>query len=346
MIDRRQFLGAGALWWLGCDGTRVAATRVDARPPDTARDPLPAGDGRPPALVAEVAPFAFHSGFWLNLHHFLYAQAAGENEALPNAAEIARDADALGAEGRAALADGVNAYRARFGTRDLLFDDQLGAIKASLAAGEMATAPPVPPAETALGELLARAAGPYGAGVWPKHDAENRRWVAAASETVRAHGAGIMADLARWYRAPWPAGQVRVDVCRSANWAGAYTSLAPVLIVIASADARNQDSYALEILFHESSHAMMGPLRAALAAECARQGKAEPRNLWHAILFYSSGAAVAARVPGHVPYVDRENIWRHGWQAYRPALAAAWQPYMDGKRTFEAALAELVRTVA
>jgi hypothetical protein len=91
---------------------------------------------------------------------------------------------------------------------------------------------------------------------------------------------------------------------------------------------------------------MMGPLRKAIAAECTRQGKPEPRNLWHAILFYSSGAAVAARIRGHVPYVDRGNLWQYGWQSYRPAIVAAWQPYMDGKRPFEEALAELIRALA
>ncbi|HET6268300.1 MAG TPA: hypothetical protein VFG11_11330, partial [Acidobacteriota bacterium] len=32
-------------------------------------------DKAPPATVATVYPFEFHSGFWINLHHFLYEQA-------------------------------------------------------------------------------------------------------------------------------------------------------------------------------------------------------------------------------------------------------------------------------
>jgi len=39
-----------------------------------------------------------------------------------------------------------------------------------------------------------------------------------------------------------------------ANNTGAYTTLDPLRVTIASTDARNQGSAALEVLFHEASH--------------------------------------------------------------------------------------------
>src|SRR5205807_764419 len=147
------------------------------------------------------------------LHHFLYGIAATGDEALPTAAELAHELETLPAAERAPLAAAIAAYREHFGTRDLLDDPELAAIKASLAAGETAAFPALPPSSSEapasvpnLGALLAQAAEPYRVRLWPAHEAQNRRWVDAAAGLLRAHGAGIVADLERWYRTPWPTG--------------------------------------------------------------------------------------------------------------------------------------------
>ena len=49
---------------------------------------------------------------------------------------------------------------------------------------------------------------------------------------------------------------------------GAYTSLNPIHVTISSHDARNQDIYGFEVLFHESSHALAGGVTQAIAAAC------------------------------------------------------------------------------
>jgi fructose/tagatose bisphosphate aldolase len=53
------------------------------------------------------------------------------------------------------------------------------------------------------------------------------------------------------------ASAIRVDAVAYANWAGAYTTLYPTRPTISTLNSANQETAALEIVFHGSSHAMM-----------------------------------------------------------------------------------------
>ena len=55
--------------------------------------------------------------------------------------------------------------------------------------------------------------------------------------------------LAEIYQSKWPKEKIRVEVCAFANSAGAYTTLDPLHVTIASTDPRNQGSDALGVLF-------------------------------------------------------------------------------------------------
>ncbi len=80
-----------------------------------------------------------------------------------------------------------------------------------------------------------------------------------------------------------------MDVAAYANLAGAYTTLDPLRVTIASLDSRNQDAEALEVLFHEASHGIAEPVQDAIIRECRQRDKAIPRDLWHALIFYTTG---------------------------------------------------------
>lgn len=295
--------------------------------------------------VVELPPFSLHSGMWMNLHHYLYGQAASGDEAVPGSDHRAAGWKKLAEPEQRLWRAAIDTYGKSWATNDLLFNPELSEIKASLLAQEQSEqiALPAPP----LGELLSGLASSYRHDVWPTHHQRNLEWMTAARPLVTQHGQAIMKRLSTLYRTPWQKESARVDVCMSANWAGAYTSTRPAThIVIASDDDRNQGAYALEILFHEASHAMIFPIKEAVKAEASRQGVEEPPNLWHAILFYSSGRAVAELLPGHQIYADREKLWQGQWEKYRAPLGDAWQKYMDGQDSFENALAAVVRAVS
>ena len=152
--------------------------------------------------------------------------------------------------------------------------------------------------------------------------------------------------------------RIRVDVTSYASATGAYTTLEPLRVSVSSVDARNQGPEALEVLFHEASHGIADSVQDAIFRECRQREKPIPRDLWHALLFYTTGevirpvalnAADSARAPssgssysGYVPYAVREGLYKRGWENYLRVLTQYWQPYLDGNVTFEDSIAHMV----
>jgi hypothetical protein len=182
---------------------------------------------------------------------------------------------------------------------------------------------------------------------------------------VREQGVGLSERLADIYQTRWPKERIRVDVCAYANTAGAYTTLDPLRVTIASTDMRNQGAEAFEVLFHEASHSIALPVETAISRECKQRDKPIPRNLWHALIYYTTGevlrpimkgqpepekgggeapkpAAATPAKPNIVPYELRDILTQRGWEQYHLLLVMYWQPYLDGKVNFEDAIAHLV----
>jgi len=276
----------------------------------------------PQAPSPPSSPFAFHVGFWLSLHLRLYGESGPRG-----AREPLDDPDWQAALG---------AYRAAYPDRGplaLLTDGTLTALGRKLADT---------PDDAAVDDpVLTKAAPVYRAKRWPEDRARAQAWIAGVDKLIAVHGATLTRELAKAYRTPWPATPMRVEVVPYATFAGAYTILEPTLISVSGRDERNQGNDGLEIVFHEASHALMGPLAEALGRTCP----AAPRQLWHAVLFYTTGQIVARVLgPGYVPYADKQKLWDR--LPGREALRVEWQPYLDGQRSFDEGIARLCATVA
>ena len=242
-----------------------------------------------------------HSGFWVNLHHFLYLQArltkgnpaatdTGRGEAPPT--EKPASLVNFPAEEIRAWQDAVAFYAKDLAGRDLLLNGDMENINNRLSAMEScADLAGKSSAECRSGlqpDLVAaldHAAQVYREHWWADQDRANREWIARVAPMVQQMGVELSEQLADVYQRPWPAGQLRVDVVGYAGPFGAYTSLGPAHVTISSHDARNQGIYGFEVLFHESSHALAGGVTEAIAQEFRQRDKPIPRDLWHALLF-------------------------------------------------------------
>lgn len=335
-----------------------------AAPTARAQTPVP-GQGstdRPvidfPRRLGPLPVFEFHSGFWLNLHHVLYLQARLRAEkpttrsqlnTPPPSGELLALGD-LSPEERRAWLQAVGAYQRSAATRDLLFDSAMVRMKDRLA--EMAD---VDSAEASgftpdMIAALRMAAPVYRARWWPADDRANREWIQSVSPMVERLGAHLARQLAIVYRANWPAENIRVDVSVYAGLLGGYTTLDPLDVTLSSRDSRNQGETALEILFHEASHALAEPVRDAIARECRAQDKPIPRDLWHALLFYTTGEMVRRSLAGfsddqktgYQPYAYQQRLYVRDWQNYERALDQFWRPYLEGESRFSVAITQLV----
>ncbi|HYA98472.1 MAG TPA: hypothetical protein VEH49_10275 [Methylomirabilota bacterium] len=319
-----------------------------ARPPE---------QGEP--MMGPVPVFELHSGFWVNLHHFLYRQAREQRD--PAASKAAHEPlPGLTEAERQTWEEAVNYYAANYADRDLLFNSELIALKNQL--GDFEDCKEL--AGTSRKEcnaglpgkltpILDGAAPIYRAHWWPEHDRANRAWVAAVAPLIRQKGLGLAERLADIYESRWPKEKIRVEITTYASWAGAYTTLDPLRVTISSTDPANQGDAALEMVFHEASHGLAGTVQAAIVRECRQRNKAIPRDLWHALLFYTTGEVIkaamrerngAATKPGqaYVPYAIREGLYSRRWARYLELLERYWQPYLDGRTTLDDAIARMV----
>ena len=302
--------------------------------------------------------FDFHSGFWINLHHFLYRQSllSQPQKGPQSLALTGADGDELqhlSPTERESWNAAVAYYAESLAKRDLLFDEGLIATKGKLedAEGSPDLADVQIPAE--LKAVLLSAASIYRRHWWPRHNAENREWIGHLKPLVTQYGSTLCAQLIRVYGQSWPQYPVRVDAVTYANWAGAYTTLYPTRPTISTTDSANQGTAALEIVFHETSHGMMDKVMNTIQAAEANLNAHRPDgpfhsgSIWHAVLFYTAGELVTEQIPGYVPYADKSGLWLRAWPAPdRSLIEKDWKPHLNGSIDLQQALSKLVDDLA
>jgi len=316
--------------------------------------------------------FEMHSGFWVNLHHFLYLQARllkGNSSATETVRGAAQPdevpvslIDFPEADIRA-WQDAVAFYTKDLAGRDLLLNGDMEIINNQLSA--MESCPDLEGKTTPLCksglrqdlvEALERAAPVYRTHWWAQQDRANREWIAQVAPMIQKMGVELSGQLADVYERPWPTQRLRVDVVWYAGPFGSYTTLDPVHVTISSHDPRNRGVYGFEVLFHESSHALAGAVTAAIAREFRARDKPIPRDFWHALLFYTTGEIVRRDVEygsmtftreqtnsatGYLPYAARFGLYSGSWEHFRGLLDLYWLPYLDGRVSFDTAMARL-----
>jgi hypothetical protein len=320
--------------------------------------------------------FEFHSGFWVNLHQFLYHEARLRESTPESKAAAANTAGPVIKQNPVSLTAGeqktweqaITYYRANYAGKDpqinidmILLKNQLGDFEDCdelLGRKKRACDAGLP---GNVGVILEAAAPVYRAHWWANQDRANRRWVARVAPLIREQGVGLSQRLADIYQSTWPKAKIRVEVCAFANSAGAFTTLEPLRVTISSTEPRNQAPDSLEVLFHEASHGIALPVEDAITRECRQRDKPIPRDLWHALIFYTTSEVLLPVMQDSLPdsqSVDmilprqakmsrmppdlREKFTQRGWEEYIRLLNVYWQPYLDGKVNFEDAIAHLV----
>lgn len=307
-----------------------AATRAEARPRSAP------GELR---SVVEAGRYRLQSNAWVNLHQRLMYEARFGVQ--PHPAGLSDDDIS---KWKKAIED----YRAYLGKRSPIFDEELKALNAALAATDGARPPDSIPKAAAV--VLGAAMPLYRVAQWEVDDRANRFWMAVAEPLLAAAGEELAEEHSKAYSVPFPK-HVYVDVV-SFGWEfGAYTvgEGDPALTVIQSTDPGNQGFRALEALMHEPSHVIVGPRSGAIGTELSRAsretGLRPEASLWHAILFYTSSEltrrALAKRgVPDYHPVIV--DMYDRGFRDFRKALETHWQDYLDGKVARDEAIRQIL----
>ena len=290
-----------------------------------------------PPLFAQR--FQMQSNYWVNLH-----------QTMLDAAQNGKPIEAtLTDSEKSVWNNAIHVYRVRFFDRSPVFDEELVRINDALS-----TATDLPPegfAEEVTKALLS-ASPVYRKHRWAADDKSNRFWMSVTEGMLRDAGEDLARDHSRVYGAPFPE-RVRVDVSPSAGQFGAYTTVSNGLVhtTISSRDPGYQGYAALEMLLHEASHAIVGATSGAIGPEIQNSARASgvlaPRQLWHAMLFYTSGELTrrALRERGitdYTPYIYKQAMFERTFTGLRQPIEAFWQSYLDGRMERSAAVNAIV----
>ena len=292
-------------------------------------------------LIVEVTNQAT-SGAWVNLHERLFYQATFG----------APDPAGLTAEKTAAWTAAVDAYRAWAKKRSPIFDAELVAVSRALSETRGSKPPETIP-EPAR-KVLAAAMPLYQKEQWNKDDTANRFWIAVAQTLLKEGAAELAAAHEKAYGVPFTK-RALVDASPFAGEFGGYTvgDAASVHTVISSTEPGYAGFAALEMLMHEASHGVVAPNEGAIGADLARlakeTGRKPPYNLWHALLFYTSGEltrrALAARGLAEYRMAIEGRLFDGPFKGFREPFETHWRAWLDGTLTRDEAMRRILLDV-
>lgn len=302
----------------------------------------------------DSTPFRLRTGFWVNLHHFLYVlgrSANGEADAARSAvAGAPGDTAGFGAlspADKATWYDAVRFYQDGHSRRDAIFNDTLTRTTATLARAADRADLDALSLDADLVRTLERVAPIYRQVWWQRHERACETRTAELRAMLAQHGGDIAGRIAAAWQAAWPDQPIMVDMTAWANWAGAYsTDRFGGLIAFSCLAEGNAGRHGLEIIFHEGMHWWDDAIQARIRRIAAAESVEPPPDLSHAMIFHTAGFAVKAVIPEHVPYGEQFGIWQRGFGRYKPMLDTYWQPWLDGETGYEQALRALVIAAA
>src|SRR5450432_3547908 len=216
--------------------------------------------GGPPETPPGKPLFTFHSGFWVNLHHFLYVLGRARNDSPDSQRRAVSKAPAdldgfnsLKAQERQTWDDAIGHYRDGPSRRDVIFDRELSAVTRALAVVDDSAPLTGVDLPAPFRETLERAAPIYRKVWWHRHSGSNQARIEELQDLLLRYGRHVSEMLTGAYQKKWPDTGFIVQISAYCNWAGAY-SVASGPIVMASTDEGTAGSEALEAIFHEAMH--------------------------------------------------------------------------------------------
>ncbi len=303
------------------------------------------------AAVATTSHFAFHSDFTTNVNDALLEAGRARGKGKPELFQSGDEAscfDKLPPSVRTAWNLAVDYYTEvvspkRWSDRwQVLIRFDLSGVKELSRAGDRRY--------VGIVRSFIEAAKPaYEACRWTTQEAKNRRWIESLVAQLKVHEEAVSQKLANLYARPLGGLPIRVDVVETVNWSGATTWILDPdggHIVISTVE---EGPVSLEYIFHEASHTLMrreDPLQLALRNAADKLDVELPRDLWHAVLFYTTGdtvrrALAEAGEPAYTPMLFDGNIFgRH-----HAAMKRGWTGYLDGRRTLDEAAEDLLRNL-
>jgi hypothetical protein len=302
---------------------------------------------------SETKYFIFQSNPQLNAHLFLYNKAMGCKFKKVTSDSLAYYAfkDKLKAITPAdilVLNELVLFYKDSLLSKDLLFDSLMRDFSDKLIKPDPSLVKWQKNAREKLKIFMPYFTKMYWVGI----EKENNTWLAANRKNIERLETIIVPELERIYETKLPNAKVIIDLTSYASWAGAYSfndSFSHV--IFSSSNASNKDDMGLEVVFHETSHFLVDKLNAEIATASKGGDIKKTINLWHNIIFYTTGAVMTKHYSAegrpfipyyvHMKFEDKFPDFKTSVQACR----SYWDSHIEQKTTLQTAVNQVVTEV-
>ena len=188
--------------------------------------------------------------------------------------------------------------------------------------------------------------------LWQPLHASNALWINKAKVLLQKYGNEIEVKLNEYFNTPLIPLSHTIYVVENID-KGATTSGRQPTSIMSSGNAEYQQFKALEMIYHEVAHtyasSRKGKFRKTVN-DVFGDSALVPRDLWHAIHFYTVGYAVQSVLNEeglhYTPYAHTNGLYTGRWSEVDEYIEAYWVPYLEGKRTMKEALNEMKQHIA
>lgn len=297
-----------------------------------------------PGYLDETDKFEFYGHFWFNMHHFFQQEALIRKVA--DSTIIQKEILTKLDKKRLNLIDEVvTYYQQNLVEEDLRMSDYQSQFRKWIITQDEKSLQNIPNIFKTHCSHLISAAEAYRDFIWSTHISNIHKVLKENISLVRATEQQVAEDLSNLTKSRWQDEKLRVDMSYFAKSSQRnlrnrpYTSLFPTHVVMAAfPDANTLKGNWLELLYHESSHHLIGTSTGFVSGTIGDvsniMGQKSPRGLWHAYLFYFSGivtqrALVENGIKNYETYMYRYNVFGK----YIPLLQLHLPDYMSSKST-------------
>lgn len=296
------------------------------------------------ALIGESESFEFYSHFWFNMHHFFQYEAL--NQKVLKKSKISQKVrDGLSKSDKEKLDKIIAFYQENMINKDLRTSDYMSDFRLWIITQNEDKFSKIPGRFKAHISQLQSVRQIYKETFWKEHLSSNKQILNENLKLVKNTEVNVAKKLSELTRARWQKEKIRVDIVlyaksapRYINSTRPYTSTNPTHIVMDSWDKNQPVGNWLELLYHESSHHLIGTrsgfVGGTIVDFLVTSKQRSLRQLWHAYLFYFSGkvtqeALKSQGIENYKLYMVRNKVF----SAYMPYLEKHLPDYMSHKRT-------------
>jgi hypothetical protein len=297
--------------------------------------------------IAETSYIEFHSNYFINLHHFIFNKAMrysfykSENQKQFDSlfVEIKYSVDE---KSKAKIMSAVKYYADSLSRRNMLFDEELTSFKYALQQSQSYNELKTKTTSFQIISAMKSADAFFKKYYWNEQNKKNKDFILASIETIKKIEEEVMANCSQYYQYKFNGKKFRVDLTDYATFFSAYTTNEPyVSAIISSTNKKHEGNQGIEVIFHEISHAMIDSVYNMQQKICSEKNLKFDHNVWHSILFYSTGTFVKNALL-NVGQKHEMYLYKNKLADFNPvvkkmmeAIAIHWQNFLDGKSSMQ-----------